>query len=510
VPVDPKTLPQDAEILKKMLVDVTTQLDRTERLLRQLLAAKTGRKSEQLSGEQLALFMQEGLAVELGLDLAEQSAADDHDEEPPASASGKGSAQRHGRKALPRHLKRERLEHDLPQTEKHCAQCDQDLRKIGEEISERYEYLPAQMKVIEDACFTYACACTVRTAAKPAQPIEKSTASASVLTQVIVAKYADHLPLHRQAKMFARHGVELSDQTMCGWMAQCAPLLEPLYQRLKRFVLDSKVVGTDDTPVKVLDRKLPQTRKGRIWPYVGDRDHAAVVYDYTATRERAGPEEFLKTYRGHLQADAYAAYDAFFTKPERGMVEVGCWAHARRHFHNALEHDPSRMRTVLLLIAQLYGVEKTARARGLQGEELRLLREHGAQPVLEKLHAYLLQIQDQLLPKSEAGQAVAYALKNWTALTRYSKNPDLSIDNNHIERALRCFAVGRNNWTFFGSDRGGQTAALLRSFVTSCELVKVDPFVWFRDVLSRIADHSITQLDHLLPHRWVPANTHSF
>jgi transposase len=294
-----------------MLVDLTAQLDRTERLLRQLLAAKTGRKSEQLSREQLALF-----AAEVGRALPEPEAAEqDQDDsgDPPLSVTGESKPR--GRKPLPRHLKRERIEHDLAEADKHCAQCDQDLRRIGEEVSERYEYLPAQMKVIEDACFTYACACTVKTAGKPAQPIEKSTASASLLAQVMVAKYADHLPLHRQAKMFARHGVELSDQTLCGWTAQCATLLEPLYERLKRFVLASKIVGTDDTPVKVLDRKLPQARKGRIWPYVGDPDHMAAVYDYTATRERAGPEEFLKHYRGHLQADAYVAYDAFFTKP---------------------------------------------------------------------------------------------------------------------------------------------------------------------------------------------------
>ena len=289
-------------------------------------------------------------------------------------------------------------------------------------------------------------------------------------------------------------------------MGQCTALLEPLYEQLKKFVLESKVVGTDDTPVKVLDRKLPQARKGRIWPYVGDHDHVAAVYDYTATRERAGPEKFLQHYRGHLQADAYVAYDSFFTDPSRKMVEVGCWAHARRHFYQAQENDPSRMRTVLLMIAQLYAVEKLARQRGLRGEDLRLLREHGARPVLEKIHVYLQEIREQLLPKSEAGQAVAYALKNWTALTRYCGDADLAIDNNATERALRCFAVGRNNWIFFGSDRGGRTAAVLRSFVTSCELVKLDPFAWFRDVLARIADHPVTRLDELLPHRWVPAS----
>jgi len=163
------------------------------------------------------------------------------------------------------------------------------------------------------------------------------------------------------------------------------------------------------------------------------------------------------------------------------------------------------MRTVLLMIAELYRVERLARDRGLRSEELRLLREQGAKPVLDRLHAYLLQIRNELLPKSEAGQAVAYALKNWAALTRYSTDPDLSIDNNATERSLRCFAVGRNNWTFFGSDRGGRTAAVLRSFVTSCELAKVDPFAWFRDVLSRIADHPIQKLDELLPHCWAPA-----
>ena len=213
MPVDPKTLPQDAETLKRMLVDVTSQLDRTERLLRQLLQAKTGRKSEQLSREQLALF-----ATEAGFTLAEPEEPDDDDEEPPASTSRDGISKPRGRKPLPPHLKRERIEHDLPEAEKHCEQCDQDLRRIGEQISERYEYIPAQMKVIEDACFTYACACAVKTAPKPAQPIEKSSAGASVLAQVIVGKYADHLPLHRQAKIFARHGVELPVRPcVTGW-----------------------------------------------------------------------------------------------------------------------------------------------------------------------------------------------------------------------------------------------------------------------------------------------------
>jgi transposase len=514
MPIDRKQLPASAEVLQRMVLDLIAQLDasetrriRTENLLRQLLAARSGRRSEQIGEEQLALFEAElkaqGVNVE-DLSKGGDERSGDDSNNPPASP-GKAETGPRGRRSLPAHLKRERIVHDLDEAEKHCAVCAQNLREFGEEISERYEYIPAQLIVIEDVCKKYSCECTVRTAGKPSQPIEKSTAGASLLTQVIVAKYADHLPLHRQAKIFGRFGVELSEQTMGGWMGQCADLLDPLYRKLKDFVLSSKVVGTDDTPVKVLDRNLPQTRKGRIWPYVGDRDHPAIIYDYTPTRERAGPEEFLKNFRGHLQADAYVVYDSFFTDPARGMVEVGCWAHARRHFHNALEKDPARMGGVLAMIAHLYQVEKVARQNGLSGDALRMARERDARPMLDQLHDYLLTIREQVLPKSDAGQAIAYTLKNWIALTRYCSDGDLPIDNNGTERSLRSFAVGRNNWTFFGSDNGGRTAAVLRSFVSSCELVRIDPFAWFKDVLGRIADHPIHRLEELLPHRWAQA-----
>ena len=209
------------------------------------------------------------------------------------------------------------------------------------------------MKVIQDVCLKYACDCTVKTATKPPQPIEKSTAGASLLAQVIVAKWADHQPLHRQEKMFERHGIEISRKTMGGWMAQCAELLDPLYQLMKKELLSSKVIGTDDTSVKVLDRKLPFARIGRIWPYVGDAHHPVIVYDYTPTRSRAGPAKFLEGYKGYLQADAYSVYDAFF-KSERGMTEVGCWMHARRYFFKALESDEPHMGPALHLIARLY------------------------------------------------------------------------------------------------------------------------------------------------------------
>ena len=321
------------------------------------------------------------------------------------------------------------------------------------------------------------------------------------MAQVIVAKNVDHLPLRRQEKIFERHGVEISRQTMCGWLGQCGSLLQPLYGSLKQVLFESKVIGTDDTGVKVLDRKLPFARTGRIWPYYGDPDHPVIVYDYTATRERAGPEKFLQGYRGYLQADAYSAYDAFFQDPTRGLVEVGCWAHARRYFHRALDTDQARMGPALLLIAQLYRVESVARAWTAK-ERLRL-RQAESRPILDKLRGYLLEIRGEMLPKSPGGRAVRYTLKNWTALNRFCEDGDLAIDNNATERAIRSIAVGRNNWVFFGSDEGGKTAAVLRSFTASCQRVKVDPFAWFEDVLTRIADHPITRLAELLPRNWV-------
>jgi transposase len=511
VAIDPKHLPEDPKALQQMVLDLMAQLDRefTERnkieaLLRELLEAKRNRKSEQLSADQLALFAAAWQARQAQTEAPARAARNDSDDDDLADAGGSAPQKRTGgRQPLPRHLKRDRIVHDLEDSEKHCAACQQDLRPIGEETSERYEYIPAQLTVIEDVCKKYACACTVKTATKPPQPIEKSTASASLLAQVIVAKTVDHLPLNRQERIFERHGVDISRKTMCGWMAQCADLLEPLYGTMKEVLFQSKVIGTDDTGVKVLDAKLPFARTGRIWPYYGDNDHPVIVYDYTATRERAGPEKFLEGYRGYLQADAYGGYDAFFKDPARGLTEVGCWAHARRYFHKALESDQARMGPALLLIAKLYGVEK--QARPLTAEDRLQLRQRESRPILDKLHDYLLEIEAQVLPKSPEGRAVRYTLKNWVALTRYCDDGDLAIDNNATERAIRGVAVGRNNWVFFGSDEGGITAAVLRSFAASCQRAAIDPFVWFKDVLSRIAMHPMTRLAELLPHNWAPA-----
>lgn len=505
-------LPEDTDLLRQIIVEMGTQLEMHERrylrvqtILEQLLRWRFGRKSERTDERQLYLFaMQweaEGhtaqqLADELGLDPNDPMAPDKEEDDKPKRRG-------HGRNPLPPALKRERIEYELSEAERKCPRCAETMPKIGEDVSERLEFIPAQLKVIEEARAKYACRCgdTLKTAPKPAQPIEKGLAGASLLAQIAVAKFADHAPLNRQERIFRRHGAELSRKTMCGWLRQTADLLTPLYERLKAQALASKVVQTDDTPVAVLDRSLPKTRTGRIWTYVGKQ---ATVYDYTPTRKRDGPERFLKDYRGYLQADAYAGYDKLYDDPERGLIEVACMAHARRKVWEARSSNLLPMSTVLGFIALLYRIER--RVRNASSAERQAFRQRYALPVLEELHALLERIQDRVLPKSPEGMAVSYALSNWRALCRYVEDGDLSIDNSGAERSLRGTAIGRKNWCFFGSDNGGRTAAILKSFIASCQQSKVEPWSYLCDVLTRIAAHPVNALDQLLPAHWKPAS----
>ena len=416
--IDPSTLPKDIDLLQKIVVDLCERLqhessekNKYRSLLRELLDAQRNRKSEQLSKEQLALFETLWKASDPEAGEEDEDSAPEADQEQNTAEEPPQEKKRTGRQPLAKNVIRERIVHDLPEAEKHCECCGKDLRLFDEEISERYEYIPASVKVIEDVRRKYACDCTVKAADKPAQPIEKSTAGASMLAHVIVSKYADHQPLHRQEKMFDRQGVRISRKTMGGWMAQSAGLLEALYRCAKKVLFESRVIGTDDTGVKVLDPKLPFARTGRIWPYLGDAHHPVVVHHYTPTRGRDGPAGFLEGYKGYLQADAYCVYDAFF-KPARGLIEVGCMMHMRRYFYKALDSDAERMGKALHLIARLYWVED--RARGLGAEERLALRQRLSAPVMRKLHAYLLQIREEILPKSPAARAVRYALNHGT------------------------------------------------------------------------------------------------
>ena len=501
----PTPLPDDLEQLKQLIRDLVARLQRSEleqARLRELLEAKRDRQSEKLSGDQLALF-----AAMWEARQAAQSDDDDDEADPPASATGEPPARRRkrtGRAALPKDLPRQTIEHDVAGKDQPCPDCHAPLRRIGEDRSERLEVIPAQMKVIEEVCYKYACQCTVHTATKPPQPLPKSNASASVLAQVITAKFLYHLPLHRQEQMWSAQGVTLSRKTMAGWLGQVAELLTPLYTELKRQVFGSKVLGTDDTGVKVLDPHLPFARKGHFWPYCGDRGHPGIVFQYTATRGGKDVVEFLKDYRGrYLQADAYAVYDALYRDPRRDLHEVACLAHCRRYWFKALDSARDQVGPVLYLIHQLYRIEDEAKE--FDAERRWTLRQERSRPLWAELRTYLDELVLVALPKSPVGSAIRYTLNQWAALNRYCDDGDLSIDNNATERALRGIAVGRRNWMFVGSDVGGRTAAVLMSFIASCRLVGVDSFAWLRDVLTRIAQgHPVNRLAALLPHVWQP------
>ena len=502
--IDRNNLPKDIEQCHAMISELVKELDvkesRLRRVLHQLeklLRWRYGPKRERADANQLFLFAV-GL-VGTGNDIDAKKA--DAPRKKPRRAP-------HGRRRLPRHLERRRVVHDLAPDERRCPECQGELRHIGEEKSERLEYVPASWYVIEDACQKYACpkGCTVVTARKPMQPIEKGLAGPGLLAHVAVSKYADHQPLHRQEVMFKRQGVKVSRKTMCDWMRRSAELVNPLFEEMKKRVLSSKVMQTDDTPVGVLDPELTKTKTGRIWTYVGDGEHPYTVYDYTPNRSRDGPDAFMKDFSGFLQADAYSGYDKLYKDTERDVTEVACWAHARRKFYEAQSSDLMRSMVMLAYIRLLYDVEREARDRALDSDGRMALRKERSVPILEDIEAYLTRERTEVLPKSPMGGAIGYALGNWQALVRYCEDGDLDIDNNGAERALRGIAVGRKNWLFFGSDNGGRTAAVLTSFIITCKRVDIDPFAYLRDVFARISAHPANRLNELLPDKWKAAH----
>ena len=498
----PATLPDDPADLqqycRQLLAELGEKQQLIDKLSHQLALFRRyvyGRRSEQLDPAQLLL------------EFASWVQAQQTETASPAPAPTAPTPPRprgHGRTPLPALLPRRRVEHALSEERCTCTACGARLVKIGEETSEQLDYQPASLFVTEHVRFTYACqACegTIVTAERPAAPIEKGRPGPGLLAQVVIAKYADHLPLNRQTEIFARHGVALARQTLCDWVAAAADLLTPLYEDLKASVLASTVLHTDDTVVPVLDRDRTETREGRLWVYVGDGHPADIVYDYTADRTRAGPLTFLADFRGYLQADAYAGYDALYATGR--VVEVACWAHARRYFFDAKASDPARALPALGFIQQLYAVEREV--KDADAETRRAQRAADAVPVLTRFRPWLDGQADVVLPKSPIGEAVGYARAQWTALTRYCEDGALAIDNNVSERALRKVVTGRANWTFCGSDAGGRRAAILYSFVATCKAHRLDPWAYLRDVLERIPTHPNRRRAELLPRHWQPA-----
>jgi transposase len=557
VPVPtPEQLPDDPQILKQMILELLATLkreqhdkqelrDRLDLLVRRLY----GPKSERFNPDQLLLFDEPAES---------QNPAPPDAAAQPETVAPKRRGQPHGRKPLPKDLPRKPVHHELSESERICV-CGQVRVDIGSDVSEQLDWQPASFFVWQHWLHKYLCPhCAQRqpraaadattpeqtaaatttaqavdaasippsesvsvvsaavgsgpaviAATKPAGPIDKGLPGPGLLAQIIVSKYFDHLPLYRQERIFARQGVELARSTTCDWMAACAEVLRPLYDLMVSVVLQSRWLHTDDTSIKNLDHAPGTTSKARFWTYLGDRDHPYNVFDFTLNRQRDGPAKFLKDYHGYLHADAFSGYDRLYLpdSPEgvSAIIEVACNAHARRKFYDARSSDAALSHQALAYYAQLYELERRAKENNFDDAARLRLRQELAVPILEKFHTWLQQQRAEVLPKSPMGEALGYALNNWPALCRYTQAGFLAIDNNVAEREMKRIAVGRKNYLFVGSEKGGRTGAVLYSFTSTCHRLGVEPWAYLQDVLQRLPSTPPERLAELLPDRWQAA-----
>jgi transposase len=344
-------------------------------------------------------------------------------------------------------------------------------------------------------------------APKPAMPIAKGLPGPGLLAHLIVSKCVDHLPLHRMERVYQRQGLFLHRSTLCDWMAACAQSLRPLYDLMVSVVMQSRALHTDDTTVKMQELVTHLLRTARMWVYLGDAAHPFNVFDFTLNRKRDGPQQFLANYQGYLHADAFSGYDGLYL-PDPGtaaarIIEVACNAHARRKFYEARGSDALRSHQALAYYRQLYELER--QAKDFNDEQRLQIRQELSLPILEQFHQWLSAQRSEVLPKSPMGEAVAYALNNWEALRRYTEAGFLAIDNNVAEREMKRIAVGRKNWLTVGSPRGGETAAVLFSFTSTCQRLGVEPWAYLQDVLTCLPITPTAQLGDLLPDHWKAA-----
>ena len=493
-----------AEALRALILAQHEQLLSREReiehlklLLSKLHRMQFGRKSEKLARqiEQLELRLEEL-----------QSNVGEKEPKPPEPASIPASwgatATKTARRTWPEDLPRQTRRHDPKQTV--CPQCQGELRKLGEDVSEMLEYVPASFVVIRHVRTKLSCTkcdCIVQAEA-PSRPIERGAAGPGLLAHVLVSKYCDHQPLYRQSEIYARQGVELERSTLADWVGASSRLVEPLIEALHGYVMEAGKLHADDTPVPVLAPGNGKTKTGRLWTYVrdgrpaGDRAAPAVWFAYSPDRKGEHPEQHLGKFRGTLQADAYAGFNQLYA--DGRIQQAVCWAHVRRHFYDLEQaHASPIAEEALLRIVALYKVED--QIRGKPPEERRAVRQAESKPLLDSLRQWLETTLSKLSRKSDTTAAIRYALSRWDALTRYIEDGHIEIDNNAAERSLRGVALGRKNYLFAGSDAGGERAAAIYSLIGSAKLNGLDPEAYLREVMTRIADHPINRINELLP-----------
>ena len=460
-----------------------------EKLRRRIFGVKSEKIVTQL--EQLELHLEELESSQAEMEAAVERVTPA--EEPKA---------RSRRKPLPEHLPREVVTH-LPHGDC-CPDCGGQLRQFGHDVTEQLEYIPESFKVIRHVRPKFACSGCDRVveAPAPSRPIERGLAGPGLLAHVLVSKFADHLPLYRQSEIYARQGVEIERSTLAGWVGASRELLTPLVNALQKHVLAGSKLHADDTPIPVLAPGSGKTKTGRLWTYVRDDRPAgedtapAVWFAYSEDRKGEHPRQHLKDFKGALQADAYAGFHHLYG--DGAIYEVACWAHARRKFHeiHAIHASPATTEA-LERIRDLYVIEDQIRGKPA---DLRLaIRQTRARPLLDDLRKWMEKALHSLSSKSETAGAIRYALSRWRALTRYTEDGLLEIDNSAAERALRAVALGRKNYLFAGSDCGGERAAAMYSLIGSARLNGLDPEFYLRTVLAQIADHPISRIEELLP-----------
>jgi transposase len=504
LPDDPATLKSMIQELLATLAQTRQEREQLQQRIALLLQRLYGRRSERFDPQQPLLFADLDQPAEASPAAADASVAE------PTPAKQK-KRHHHGRRQAPKNLPHREEHHRLTEAERVCPACGIVREEVGTERTSQLDYQPASLFVRDHIEHKYACPCCSKqgkpqfvAASKPPQPLDKGLPGAGLLAFIIVTKYYDHVPLYRQEAMMERQGLELSRSTTCDWMAQSARCLEPLYEVMKKEVLQSTVLWTDDTPVKLQGGEPDATKQSRLWVYVGDARHPDNVFDFTLNRRRDGPQTFLKNYRGYLHADAFSGYDALYLPVDEAgqahIKEVACNTHARRKFYEARHSDERRAHVALAYYRPLYELERQAKNLS---EEVRLrMRQDLAVSVLEKFHAWLEAEFHELLPKSPMREAFTYALNQWPALCRYTEAGCLSIDNNVAEREMKQIAIGRKNWLQFGSPQGGKTAAILYTFTSTCRRLHLEPWTYLQDVLTRLPTTPQEHLTSLLPDRW--------
>jgi transposase len=378
------------------------------------------------------------------------------------------------------------------------------LRRLGEEITEELDYEPGRLFVRRYVRPKYVNRDnqTILIAPMIERPLPKAIAGAGMITQIVIDKYVDHLPLNRQMERLKREGLTLPYSTLTDWVSATAQLLDPFYEALKKEVLKSDYLHADETPIKVLDRdKKGTTHRGFFWVYHSSLEDL-VLFDYQMGRGREGPKAMLQGFSGHLQTDGYSAYEIFLEK--EGVTLLHCMAHARRKFLEAQNNDPKRSEYALSTIQLLYDIERRCKQQQLSQEKIRQVRENEAVPIWTHLSEWMEKAYTEVLPKSAMGQALAYSITRWKELMFYTTDGKLHIDNNPVERSIRAVAVGRKNHLFCGSREAAQRSAKLYSLMGTCKLHGINPFVYMKDVLNRIALHPVNKVGELLPHNWKP------